>query len=125
MRMVLGVHREHPAGTDDDVIDVGVSVTNWHSVKEPPHRTEPGKLRGNGLFAVGTNTPSTLIRSCADESSKSVSQPPLRLALRKSLLSGGCPGLPAADVLPLRRRITASPNTADFRWLRLGGASSR
>ncbi len=59
--VVLGVHRQHAARADQDVVDVRATVADLDGVDDPPLRTELRKLNSDCLLPVGTDPPRALV----------------------------------------------------------------
>jgi hypothetical protein len=58
--MVLGVQREHPAGADDEMVDVGTLLSHGDGMQGPPPGValhQLGELCANGHLAVSAQTP--------------------------------------------------------------------
>jgi hypothetical protein len=63
--MVLGVQREHPAGADDQMIDVSAVVPDRNRMQVPPSLVtapQPVELRGHADLALRTELPGTFLR---------------------------------------------------------------
>ena len=65
--MVLGVDREDPAGSDQQVIDVCALLSDRDRVQTAPLPPELRELPSHGLFTVRADTPGSLVGVHAEE----------------------------------------------------------
>lgn len=97
-RMMLGVHGEDSPRPDHHVVDVGASLTHLHRVQDPPPRTQPGQLPGDGLFAVRADAPRSLGGLCPAHPGEDVAERALCLALGECTLASGRTGTYPGEV---------------------------
>jgi hypothetical protein len=109
VRVVLRVNGENPARADDDVINVRTPFAHPDGVKHAPRGTELGQLFRDGLLAVGTDPPCSLVSVRAHDPSQHMSHSSLSCSLGHGSFPGRRTRDRAADVPPPHR-----PRVAGF-----------